>query len=270
MSSTTTPTGSAEIQGDLWSERADDWANVHEHRQSALHIAGLDQLAVGPGVALLDAGCGSGTVLRMAADRGADVTGIDASPALAGYARRRVPGARIEVGDLQFLPFANASFDVVTGFNSFQYAADPAAALQETRRVLREGGRVLMATWGRADQCDGATVLGAVTKLLPAPPAGAPGPFALAEEGALAALLGAAGFETLVVVDVSTPLEYEDEATYLRGFGAAGPCVQAARLVGRELFDETLVAAAAPFRREDGSLRLDNILRFADARTRPR
>jgi len=45
--------------------------------------------------------------------------------------------------------------------------------------------------------------------------------------------------------------------------------VQAARLVGRELFDETLVAAAAPFHREDDSLRLDNIFRFAVARTRP-
>ncbi|HEV3403670.1 MAG TPA: hypothetical protein VG073_05240 [Gaiellaceae bacterium] len=45
--------------------------------------------------------------------------------------------------------------------------------------------------------------------------------------------------------------------------------MQAARLVGRELFDETLVAAAAPLRREDGSLRLDNFFRFAGARTRP-
>jgi hypothetical protein len=63
-----------------------------------------------------------------------------------------------------------------------------------------------MATWGRADQCQGAAVLGAVAKLLPPPPAGAPGPFALTEEGVLAALLDAAGFETHVVVDVSTPL----------------------------------------------------------------
>ena len=265
MSATTTSTGSATVQGDLWSERADDWATVHEHRQSALHRAGLDQLAIGPGISLLDAGCGSGTVLRMAADRGADVTGIDASPGLVAHARRRVPGSRIEIGDIQFLPFEDASFDVVTGFNSFQYAADPSAALREARRVLRDGGRLLMAIWGPAEQCEGAAVLGAVVALLPPPPPGAPGPFALAEEGALAALLSEAGFETLVVADVATPLEYEDEATYLRGFGAAGPCVMAARLVGRERFDETILAAAAPFRLDDGSYRLDNVFRFAVA-----
>ena len=100
----------------------------------ALHLAGLDQLAVGPGISLLDVGCGSGAVLRIAADRGADVTGIDASPALASHARLRVPGSRVEVGDLQFLPFADASFDVVTGFNSFQYAADRASP------CLKHGG----------------------------------------------------------------------------------------------------------------------------------
>ena len=268
MSTTTTTAGSAEIQGDLWSERADDWATVHEHVQLNLHRAGLDQLGVGPGVSLLDAGCGAGGVLRLAADRGADVTGIDASPALAEHARRRVPGANVEVGDIQFLPFADGSFDVVTGFNSFQYAADPGAALLETRRVLRDGGRILMATWGRADQCDGATVLGAVSALLPPPPPGAPGPFALAEEGALAALLDGAGFETLVVADVSTPFEYPDDPTYVRAFGAAGPCVKAQRLLGGEVFDETILKAAAPFRREDGSYRMENVFRFAVAAKR--
>jgi SAM-dependent methyltransferase len=266
MSATTTPTGSAAVQGELWSERADDWANLMEPTEAALHLAGLDQLAVGPGISLLDVGCGSGAVLRIAADRGADVTGIDASPALAAHARRRVPGSRVEVGDIQFLPFEDASFDVVTGFNSFQYAADRGAALREARRVLRDDGRLLMAVWGRPEQCDGETVLDAVRPLLPPPPPGAPGPFALSEDGALAALLEAAGFETLIVADVSTPFEYADESTYLRAWAAPGPCVMAARQAGQEAFDKAVVDAGAPFRRADGSYRLDNIFRFAVAR----
>jgi SAM-dependent methyltransferase len=267
MSTTTTAqTGSAAVQGDLWTECADDWATLHEHRQSALHTAGLDQLAIGPGISLLDVGCGSGAVLRAAADRGADVTGIDAAAGMVEIARRRVPGARIEIGDLQFLPFDDGSFDVVTGFNSFQYAADPTAALWEARRVLRDGGRVLVAVWGRAEQCEAASVLGAVGKLLPPPPPGAPGPFALAEAGALSSLVEAAGFETLVVADVSTPLEYPDEETWLRGFGSAGPCAFAARLAGLDVLRKTLHDAGAPFRRADGSYRLENVFRFATAR----
>jgi len=72
----------------------------------------------------------------------------------------------------------------------------------------------------------------------------------------------------LVVADVATPLEYEDQPTYVRALGSAGPCVMIARQVGQKTFDETLVAAAAPYRRDDGSYRLDNIFRFAVARVR--
>jgi SAM-dependent methyltransferase len=260
--------GSAEIQGDLWNERADDWAILHEHRQSALHTAALDQLAIGAGISLLDVGCGSGTFLRSAADRGAEVTALDASPGLAAHARKRVPGARVEVGDSQFLPFEDASFDVVTGINSFQYAADPRAALAEAHRVLRDGGRMLIAVWGRAAQCDLAVVLGAAGSLMPPPPPGTPGPFALAEEGALSGLIESVGFETLVVADVSTPIEYPDDETYVRGIGSAGPCVMIARRVGADVLDKTFVEAGAPFRAADGSYRFDNVFRFAIGRKR--
>ena len=264
----TSKKGSAEIQGDLWNERADDWAILHEHRQVALHTAALDALAIGAGISLLDVGCGSGTFLRLAADRGAEVTALDASPGLAAHARTRVPGARIEIGDSQFLPFDDASFDVVTGINSFQYAADPRAALAEAHRVLRDGGRLLIAVWGRAEQCDLAGVLGALGALMPPPPPGTPGPFALAEEGALSGLIESVGFDTLVVTDVSTPIEYADEETYVPAMGSAGPCVMVARAVGADVVDRTLVEAGAPFRREDGSYRFDNVFRFAVGRKR--
>ncbi len=269
MSATATPAGSATVQGDLWSERADDWAELMEPVEAPLHIAGLDQLSVGPGTSLLDLGCGSGAVLRIAADRGAEVTGIDAAPALAAHARRVVPGSRVEVGDIQFLPFEDSSFDVVTGFNSFQYATDPSAALREARRVLRDDGRVLMAVWGRPEQCNGEIVLNAVRRLLPPPPPGAPGPLALSEEGALAALLATAGLETLVVADVATPYEHADEADFLRAWEAPGPCVMAIRHAGKAAFDRAILEAAEPFRLEDGSYRFDNVFRFAVARPHP-
>jgi ubiquinone/menaquinone biosynthesis C-methylase UbiE len=268
MSATTTTAGSAGIQGELWNERADDWAELMEPIEAPFHLAGLDQLAVGPGISLLDVGCGSGAVLRIAADRGADVTGIDASPALAAHARRRVPGSRVEIGDLQFLPFEDASFDVVTGFNSFQYAADRAAALREARRVLRDHGRVLMLVWGPPELCEGEIVLEAVRELLPPPPPGAPGPFALSEEGALAALLESAGFKTLIVADVPTAYEHADEVAYLRAWRSPGPCVMAIQQAGQTAFDTAVLEAGARFRQDDGSYRLNNIFRFAVARAR--
>lgn len=264
----TTSVGSAEVQGDLWSERGEAWATDHEQRCDTLHRAGLAALDVRQGDTLLDLGCGSGIALRLAADRGADVTGLDAAPVLVEHARRRVPGARIEVGDLQFLPFEDDAFDIVTGFNSFQYAADPHDALCEAHRVVKPGGRMLIAVWGPASQCELAPLLGAVGSLLPPPPPGTPGPFALAEEGALSALIDEAGFDTLVVADVTTPVDYPDEATYLRGFGSAGPIVRAVRTVGAETVDRVLLEAGAPYRRADGSYRTTNVFRFAIGRAR--
>src|SRR5436305_1637537 len=142
LMSTGTQVGTAELQGRLWSVNAADWAERHERNTEPAYIAALDALGVGEGTRLLDVGCGAGWALRLAADRGADVTGLDAAPGLLEYARRRVPGATLVQGELQTLPFADRAFDAVTGFNSFQYAADPVAALCEARRVTARGGRV--------------------------------------------------------------------------------------------------------------------------------
>ncbi len=57
------------------------------------------------------------------ASLGATVSGLDASDTLLEIARERAPSADFRLGDLEALPFDDDSFDVVTGFNSFQYAA---------------------------------------------------------------------------------------------------------------------------------------------------
>jgi SAM-dependent methyltransferase len=87
------------------------------------------------GQRVLEVGCGSGVFLRAAADRGAEVSGIDASEALIELASRRVPEADLRVGDLQFLPYDDGVFDLVAGFNSFFFAANMVAALREAGRV---------------------------------------------------------------------------------------------------------------------------------------
>ena len=141
MTSDTTTSGAA-IQGRLWSVRTDDWANIQERQVAPAFDAALEALRVTGATRLLDAGCGAGLALRYAADRGAEVTGLDASEAMVAHARRRVPGAQIVRGDIEDLPFDDDRFDVVTGFNSFQYAgrrhrAVAAAAARQARQGSR-------------------------------------------------------------------------------------------------------------------------------------
>ena len=255
--------GTAQVQGELWSPRARDWAEVQEHNMSPVYRAVLDLVHAGPGVSMLEVGCGGGTALRLAADRGADVAALDAAPGMVEQARRRVPGADIRVGDLQFLPYENASFDVVMGFNSFQYAADPAAALAEGRRVLRSEGLIAVMVWGPADECDLALHLREIGSLLPPPPPGAPGPFALSEPGALRALVESAGFAVEIVADAAAAYAYPDEATALRAMSSAGPVVRAASVAGEDAVREAILRGIAPFRRDDGSIHTDNVWRFA-------
>jgi SAM-dependent methyltransferase len=266
MATTTEParrTGAA--QGDLWSERAEDWAELQEPCMRPLHEAGLDALGVDEGTTLLDAGCGAGLALSIAAGRGATVAGLDAAAGLIAIARRRLPAARIDQGDLEDLPFADQSFDAVTGFNSFQYAGNPEAALRDAYRVLRPGGGLVVATWGPPEMCDLAANLVAVGKLLPPPPPGAPGPFALSGDGALAALLAQAGFEPQETRDVICRFDYPNDAEAVRAMISSGPCVRAARHSGEQAARDALLESVVPYRQSDGSYRIANAFRFTRA-----
>ena len=263
MATTTDPakrTGAA--QGDLWSERAADWTELMEPRMRPLYEAGLAGLAVEAGTRVLDVGCGAGLFLSLARDGGATVAGLDAAQGLIAVARRRLPGARIEHGDIEELPFADESFDVVTGFNSFQYAASPESALAEARRVLRPGGRLLAATWAPPEMCDLAGYLAALGANLPTPPAGAPGPFALSAEGALASLLASAGFEPQVTRDVICHFDYRDGTETLRALLSAGPAVRAIRHAGNEAVERSVLESVEAFRQADGSYAMPNAFRF--------
>jgi hypothetical protein len=92
--------------------------------------------------------------------------------------------------------------------------------------------------------------------LLPAPPPGAPGPFALSDEAALRAFAAAGGLTPGVVFDVDTHWYYPDEATALRGQASAGVATRAIEHAGEDAFLAAMRAALAPFRRPDGSFRL--------------
>jgi SAM-dependent methyltransferase len=258
--------GSAFAQSALWGERAEDWAAVQEACSEPLYRDVLERVGIGAGVALLDAGCGAGMFCVLATERGAAVAGLDATPPLLAVARRRAPAADLREGDLEALPFPGGAFDVVTGFNSFQYAADPLRALREARRVARRGATVVVATWGRPDRCEAAAYLAALKPLVPPPKPGAGGPFALSDETALRALVSGAGLEPRSVHDVACVFAYADRATALRGLLSAGPPVAAIRHSGETAVIEAVTRAIEPFTSRTGAVRLENEFRYLVAK----
>jgi SAM-dependent methyltransferase len=258
--------GSAQAQGDLWSVRAQEWADLQETSFRPVYEAAFDAVKVREGTSVLDVGCGAGLALEVARSRGANVSGLDAAPALAKIAQSRSPDGDIRVGEIEELPFANGNFDVTTGFNSFQYAADPVHALAEAKRVTRKGGAVVVMVWGAADKCQLAPYLAAVGKCMPPPPPGAPGPFALSAPGALETLVGKAGLKPEDSAVVTTVMRFPDEATALRGLIAAGVVERAIRHSGEETVRSGIAAAIKPARQADGSYAFSNEWRFVIAR----
>src|SRR5581483_5871726 len=133
-------------QGALWSTDPEGWA-IEDDLAAPVFAAVVDAASVGTGDHLLEVGCATGRLLEIAAARGASVVGLDAAAGLLEIARRRVPHAELHVGDVQALPYRDATFDVVVGCNVFQFADDVPLAFGEAARVLKPGGRLAVQMW---------------------------------------------------------------------------------------------------------------------------
>lgn len=258
-----TDEGTAELQGQLWSVNAADWAELQEPYVEPAFRAGLDAVGVGEGTRLLDVGCGAGGALQLASERGAFLAGLDAAPGLLEHARRRVPGADLVQGEIQSLPFPDAAFDAVTGFNSFQYAADPIAALREAKRVTAPGGRILALVWSPPEMCELAPHLKSLGALMPPPPPGAPGPFALSGHDALEEFFTRAGLEVSLIADVICTFAYPDTATAVAALSSAGPVVRVAQHAGEEAVRRDIEAFLVQHVRPDGTYAIRNPFRYA-------
>lgn len=225
---------SGRLNGRLWGARARDWADIQEGQARPVYKAVFKRTGIKAGTAYLDVGCGAGMAAQIAAERGALVSGIDAAEVLLTIARTRVPVGDFRLGELEELPFPDSAFDLVTGFNAFQYAANPGAALAETRSVTKADSCVVIVTWGKPEGMEAASLIGALKPLLPPPPPDAPGPFALSDEAALRAFAAGAGLDPVDVFDVESPWHYADLDTALRGLNSGGVAVRAAENSSQE------------------------------------
>ncbi len=248
---------------DLWGARAQDWVAYQEPQFVPLYEHVFDVTGVGPGVRLVDAGCGAGLAGTLAVARGATVSGFDPSPALLAIATVRMPQADLRLGGIQQPPHEPGAFDLITMFNVAHHPEDP-ALLRPLHALGRRGARLAATTWGRPEQCDMREVFAAVGAWpLPSPDAG---PFGLSTPGRFERLLEAAGFSEVEAVDVSCPFYYPDIDAALRGLLSAAPFVAAIRQTSEDMVREAVDAVVLPFRRPDGSIRLDNVFRCLIAR----
>lgn len=121
-------------------ENENSLVNAYYERPAMLALAGDVT-----GRRVLDAGCGSGALSAALRDRGAVVTGIDASAGMLALARRRLgDDVALHVLDLNNrLPFADGAFDDVVASLVLHYLEDWGPPLAELRRVLRPGGRLM-------------------------------------------------------------------------------------------------------------------------------
>jgi ubiquinone/menaquinone biosynthesis C-methylase UbiE len=140
----------------LHSQQAESFASRYETASSDLYAscfaysrkrldAWLDRClpANGKGLRVLDVGCGTGHQLARLRERGFDVTGVDGSAEMLAHARQRNLGVALHLADVEALPFADGSFDVVISIEVLRYLPDETAAIGELARVLRPGGTCL-------------------------------------------------------------------------------------------------------------------------------
>ncbi len=184
-----------------WSRRAD---SVQEFGMP-VSVWMVEHLDLQPGEHVLELAAGPGDTGFLAAELvkpGGTLISSDAARAMLGVATGRardlgVTNVEFKQLELEWIDLPTASVDDVLCRWGLMFAIDPAAALQECRRVIRPGGRIAVAVWDAPDRNPWATVgTRALVELghVPPPDPEAPGMFALADVDRLRNLLEEAGF----------------------------------------------------------------------------
>jgi len=170
-----------------------------------------------PGERVLDVACGTGVTALSAAARvspGGAVLGVDLSNRMVETACRRAMqtrcvNVRFERMDAERLELPDDSFDVALCALGLMYVPNPEHAILEMRRVLREGGRVVLAVWGERARCGWAELFPIVDAEVTSEVC--PLFFRLGQGETLADVCSNAGFDITACSRITTTLDYAND-----------------------------------------------------------
>lgn len=239
--------------GAAWGTRPTEWAYLAEPGFRRLYQTVHDRAGVGAGTLLLDVACGAGLALQLAAERGALVSGLDASRGLLAIARARSPRADLREGTMFELPFPDGSFDVVTSFNGIWAGCDE--ALTEVARVLRPDGAVALGFWS-GQPCVDLEIFRALQRLQAAADAEPSRThLQISDPGVAEAMLEAAAFAPTERGTVEIVSELPDPELAWRAWAAAGPAFAAIAHVGEAAVRDCVLGVLEPLRQPNIGIR---------------
>ncbi|MDX6649600.1 MAG: hypothetical protein QOJ97_1551 [Solirubrobacteraceae bacterium] len=244
---------------DTWDEMASGW---EDRREWMLGITGsindwlVEQAAPQPGQTVLDIAAGTGDLGFAAAERigpeGRLLT-TDFAPEMVEAAKRNGEARGLQnvdyrVLDAERMDLEDDSVDAVVSRWSYMLMADPAAALRETRRVLRDGGTLAFAVWQTPDRNLWAAVPGMTLVQrghMPPPEPGAPGIFAMGEESRVRELVTGAGFDDPRVEELAFEWRYSADDLWDTLTRIAGPLARVIKSLPEDEQRETRATVEA-------------------------
>ena len=255
---------------ETWEGMAPGWERwADKIEQTALPVQEwlIGALEPKQGETILELAAGPGSVGFAASPlvgEGGSIISTDFSPEMVEVARRRgeqlgITNVEHRVVDAERIELEDDSVDGVLCRFAYMLMPDTAAALSETRRVLRPGGRLAFAVWRGPEQNPWVSIAGRVLVergLFPPPEPGAPGIFALGDQERLRGLVEGAGFAVERLEDVASQFRYTDIDDYVGVAhdtgGAFGKAWDGASDEEQLAMKSELEERFAPFRVEGG------------------
>jgi SAM-dependent methyltransferase len=199
-------------EGAFWAANAEQF----DRAVASYHSRLMEAAGIGRADRVLDVGCGTGKTTRDAAWTAMDgsALGVDLSARMIDLARRLAAehgpaNATFEQVDAQIHDFPAAGFDLAISRTGTMFFGEGTAAFTNIARSLRSGGRMVLLVWQGPESNEWIRELTGVLaagRTLPAPPVGAPGPFAQANPDQVRAVLSSAGFGDISFEGLSAPM----------------------------------------------------------------